>query len=79
MYVIVLPLSSSFLLGTEKVMYYSTFSPEHSNWPSDSSANCLIMKWLSYLEPLWITTGISFDVFYFKLQILWAATLNFPV
>ena len=42
--VIVLPLSSYFLIGTENVIYFSVFSPMQSNWPSNSSANCLIMK-----------------------------------
>ena len=32
LYVIVLVLSSSFLIGTEEVMYFSVFSPKHSNW-----------------------------------------------
>ena len=45
LYVIVLLLSSSFLIGTEKVIYFSVFSPKHSNWPSNSSANCSIKKW----------------------------------
>ena len=31
LYVIVLPLSSSFLTGTEKEIYFSVFSPKHSN------------------------------------------------
>ena len=31
LYVAVLPLSSSFLIGTEKVIYFSVFSPKHSN------------------------------------------------
>ena len=61
-YVIVLLLSGSFLIGNEKIMYFSVFSPKHSNWPSNSFANCLIMKWLSYVEPLWNTTGISFGI-----------------
>ena len=30
-YVILLPLSSSFLIGNEKVIYFSVFSPKHSN------------------------------------------------
>ena len=75
MYVIVLLLSNSFLIGTEKVIYFSVFSPKHSNWPSNSFASCLIMKWLSYREPLWNTAGIYFGVLYLKLQILWAAPL----
>ena len=29
LYVIVLPLSSSFLIGIEKVIYFSVFSPKH--------------------------------------------------
>ena len=35
----------SFLIGTEKVIYFSVNSPKHLNWPLNSSANCLIMKW----------------------------------
>ena len=31
LYVIVLPLSSSFLIGTEKVINFSVFSPKHSS------------------------------------------------
>ena len=31
LYVIVLSLSFSFLIGTEKVLYFSLFSPKHSN------------------------------------------------
>ena len=31
LYEIVLLLSSSFLIATEKVMYFSVFSPKHSN------------------------------------------------
>ena len=30
-YVILLPLSSSFLIGNEKVIYFSVFPPKHSN------------------------------------------------
>ena len=32
-YVIVLSFSSSFFIGTEKVMHFSVFSPKHSNCP----------------------------------------------
>ena len=45
LYVIVLLLSCSFLIGTEKLIYLSVFSPKHSNSPLNSSANSLIMKW----------------------------------
>ena len=38
LYVIVLQLSFSFLIGIEKVIYFSVFSPKHSNWPLNSSA-----------------------------------------
>ena len=31
LYIIVLPFSSSFLIGTEKVIYFSVFFPKHSN------------------------------------------------
>ena len=40
-----LPLSSSFLIGTQKVIYFSAFSPKNSNFPSNFSANSLIIKW----------------------------------
>ena len=38
----VLSLSCSFLIGTEKVMYFSVFSPKQSKLPLNSFANCLI-------------------------------------
>ena len=44
LYVIDLPLSSSFLIGTEKMTYFSVFFPKHSNCPSNSSASSLIIK-----------------------------------
>ena len=44
LYVIVLPSLFSFLIGTEKVIYFSVFSPKLSNWPLNSSANSLIIK-----------------------------------
>ena len=31
LYIVVLPLSCYFLIGTEKVMYFSVFSSKHSN------------------------------------------------
>ena len=45
LYVIVSLLSCSFLIGTEKLIYFSVFSPGHSNSPLNSSANSLIIKW----------------------------------
>ena len=47
LYVIVSPLSSrSFLIQTEKLIYFSAFSPKHSkSSPLNSSANSLIMRW----------------------------------
>ena len=42
--VVALQLSCSFLIGTEKVIYFSVFSPKHSKLPLNSLANCLIMK-----------------------------------
>ena len=59
LYVIVLPLSSSFLIGTEKVIYFSVFSPKHSNWPS----NLWFIKGWSYAEPLRNTIEIYFLCF----------------
>ena len=40
----VLPLSFSFLIGTEKVLYFYVFSPKKSKLPLNSLANCLIIK-----------------------------------
>ena len=45
LYGIVLLLSCSFLICTEKLLCFSVFSPKHSNLPLNSSANSLIMKW----------------------------------
>ena len=44
-YICILPLSSSFLIGTEKIIHLFVFSPKHSNWPLNSFANSLIMRW----------------------------------
>ena len=52
LYRAVSPLSCSFLSGTEKVMYFSVFSPKQLNRPLNSSGNCLIMKCQSHVEPL---------------------------
>ena len=64
---------------TEKVIYLPVFSPKYLSSPLNSFASCLIVKWQSYIEPLWNTIGISFGVLYLKLQMLWAAPLNVPV
>ena len=49
LYVIVSPLSFHvlfYLIGTEKLIYFSVFSTKHSkSSPLNSSANSLIMKW----------------------------------
>ena len=39
LYVIVLPLSHSFLIGTEKVIYFSILSPVQLSSPLNSFAN----------------------------------------
>ena len=39
-----LSLSCSFLNGTERLIYFSVFSPKHSNSPLNSSANSMIKK-----------------------------------
>ena len=44
LHLIILPSLISFLIGTEKVIYFSVFSPKHSNWRLNSSANFLIMN-----------------------------------
>ena len=41
---IALSLSSSFLITTEKVMYFSVFYPKQSKLLLNSFANCLIIK-----------------------------------
>ena len=63
----------------EKVMYFSVFSPKQLKGPSKSWANYLIIKWKSYLETLWNTTGILLGTLYCILQALWAAPLYLPV
>ena len=45
LYLIDLPLSSSSLTGTEKVIYFPVLSPKHSNWLLNSFASLLITKW----------------------------------
>ena len=45
LYIVVLPLSCSFLIGTDKVIYFSVFSSKLSKLPLNSFANSLIMKW----------------------------------
>ena len=44
LYVITLPFLSSFLIVTEKLIYFLVFSPKQSKLPLKSFANCLIMK-----------------------------------
>ena len=44
LYIITLPFLSSFLIGKEKVTYFSVFSPIQLKLPLNSFANCLIMK-----------------------------------
>ena len=44
LYVITLLLSSSFLIGTEKVMYFAVFFPKQSTLPLNSSINFLIIN-----------------------------------
>ena len=41
---IVLLLSNLFLIGTEKVIYFSVFFPKHSNLPSNSFVSFLIIS-----------------------------------
>ena len=45
--VIVLLSLHFFSIGAENVMYYSMFSPIQSSLPLNSSANWLIIKWMS--------------------------------
>ena len=45
LYIIFLLLSSYFLIGIEKVIYFSVFSPKDSNYTSNSLASSLFMKW----------------------------------
>ena len=47
--------------------------------PSNSSAKCFITKWKSKFDLLCISVGIALGIAYFKLQMLWAVSLCFPV
>ena len=44
LYLIDLPLSRNLLIGAEKVIHFSVFSPKHSDWPSNSFAISLIIN-----------------------------------
>ena len=44
LHIIVLSLSSLFLIGTEKVIYFSVFFHKHLNSPLNSSANLFDYK-----------------------------------
>ena len=44
LYIDVSPLSCSLLIGTEKAMYFSVFSPKQSKLPLNYFAICLIIK-----------------------------------
>ena len=44
LYAIVLGFSFSFLIGNENVMYFSVFTPRHSNWRSRPLAYSLTTK-----------------------------------
>ena len=44
LYVIVLLFSIFLFIGTENVIYFSVFSPRHSNCPLNSSASSLVIK-----------------------------------
>ena len=79
MHVIVLPLSNSFLICTEKLIYFSVYSPKHLNLPLNSLASFSVIKWLSYVDQLWKTTVISFSLLYLRLKLSWVARLYFPV
>ena len=48
-------LVTSFSIGTEKAMYFSVFSPKQVNYSSNPSGNSFMIKWWSYLHPLWKT------------------------
>ena len=76
LYVIALLFPFSFLIGTENVIYFFMFSPNHSNCSSNSPANSLIVKWYSWLEPLWNTIGISFCVLYLRFtDTMWGISI----
>ena len=63
LYVIVLLFSISSFIGTEGyLLYFSVFFPRHLNCSLNYSASSLIIKWWSYLEPLWNTARISFSI-----------------
>ena len=72
-------LASYFFIGTKKVMSFLAFSPKQVNSPSNSSANSFMIKWYSYLDPLSKATEIYLGTLHFKLYMLCAAPLSFPV
>ena len=56
-------------------MYFLVFSPKQVFCPGDSPACSFMIKWWSYLDPLWKTIGICSGMLYFKLHMLCAAPL----
>ena len=67
--------TTSFSLGQKRSYTFHYFFQIHSNWPSNSFANSLIMKWKLYFDSLWQTTVISLDTLSFKLQMLCATPI----
>ena len=63
-----------------KLINWSVFYPKPLTLlPSNSSAKCFITKWKSKFDLLCISVGIALGIVYFKLQMLWAVSLCFPV
>ena len=72
LYVIVLPLSSSFLIGTEKFLYFSVFSPKHSNWPSSEYLVLLLLfqNFFLYHLPHYFYHFQQCQVFFYSSQVV---------
>ena len=56
-------------------MYFSVFTPNQLNCPSNSSASLFMIKSLSQLYQLWKSMLISLRILNFKLHKLCAAPL----
>ena len=74
LFIVVLPCSVSFLILWENVIYFSVFSPKHSNQTSNSSS-----YFFNYKLVVTIRTIMKDHRNFSWLQIVWAAQQHFPV
>ena len=65
LFVIVLPFSFSFFIGTEKVIYFSVFSPRHSNCPWTFFCQLFPYKMI-YYDYIWLYIIYKYMIIYYS-------------